>query len=83
MDGRTLVGELISCDQVTNLLLQNTIERIIRPPEDPEASSDTEHGCYLVRGDMVVCVGHVDEELDAQIDWTKVRGSVIGDTKNT
>lgn len=79
-DGRTLVGTLESYDQQTNLILSGTIERIIRPAEDEEESSSVEHGLYLVRGDNVVLVGGVDEELDGSIDWGKVRGDVIGGT---
>jgi U6 snRNA-associated Sm-like protein LSm8 len=81
-DGRALVGTLLSCDQLTNLVLNETVERIIRPPEDPEASTEVSHGLYLIRGDNVVICGLVDEELDASIDWEKVRGSVIGGTKH-
>ncbi|KAK0955791.1 U4/U6-U5 snRNP complex subunit LSM8 [Friedmanniomyces endolithicus] len=82
VDGRTLTGNLISCDQVTNLVLKDTIERVIRPAEDDEPSMEQPHGLYLVRGDNVVICGLVDEELDGSIDWTKVRGEVIGSTKH-
>lgn len=58
------------------------MERVIRPADDPEASSETEHGLYMIRGDNVVVCGLVDEEMDASIDWTKVRGEVIGSTKH-
>ena len=68
----------MSCDQVTNLVLSDTIERIIREQGDDEPSSEQPHGLYLVRGDNVVVCGLVDEELDASIDWSKVRGDVIG-----
>ena len=81
-DGRTLVGVLESYDQQTNLILSNTVERIIRPAEDEEESSAVEHGLYLVRGDNVVLVGSIDEQLDESIDWSKVRGEVIGTTKH-
>jgi U6 snRNA-associated Sm-like protein LSm8 len=96
-DGRTLVGDLLSCDQLTNIVLNNTTERIIRPPEDPEPSSEVPHGLYLVRGDNITICGLVEKELDASIDWTKVvcipqlysgladhsqRGEVIGGTKH-
>ncbi|KAF2233175.1 Sm-like ribonucleoprotein [Viridothelium virens] len=81
-DGRTLIGELVSCDQVTNLVLRDTIERIIRPPEDPEPSEEAHHGLYIIRGENVVACGLVDEELDASIDWSQVRGSVVGTTKH-
>jgi U6 snRNA-associated Sm-like protein LSm8 len=79
VDGRTLVGELLSCDQVTNIVLNNTTERIIRPHNDPEPSSEVSHGLYLVRGDNITVCGLVEEELDASIDWSKV----VGDPETT
>ena len=82
MDGRTLTGTLISCDQVTNLVLKDTVERIIRPQDDEEPSAEQPHGLYLVRGDNVVICGLVNEDVDGSIDWTKVRGEVIGSTKH-
>ncbi|KAK0104675.1 hypothetical protein ONS95_004949 [Cadophora gregata] len=82
-DSRTLVGTLLSCDQMTNLVLSQTIERIIRPPDDPEPSSEVPHGLYLIRGDNVAVVGLVNEELDDSIDWLQVRGAVVGGVKHS
>lgn len=82
VDSRTLVGTLLSCDQMTNLVLSDTMERIVRPSDDPEDSQEVQHGLYLIRGDNVALCGQVDEELDQSIDWTKVRGEVIGTTKH-
>lgn len=81
-DGRTLTGTLLSCDQLTNLVLNDTIERIIRPIGDPEPSSEVSQGLYLIRGDNVLVCGLVDEGLDGSIDWTKVRGDVVGGIKH-
>ncbi len=81
-DGRTLVGTLLSCDQVTNLVLKDTVERIIRPPDDPEDSEEVPHGLYIIRGENVAICGLVDEQLDSEIDWAKVRGSVVGGVKH-
>ena len=81
-DGRTLTGTLLSCDQVTNLVLGDTIERVIRPSDDPEESVEVSHGLYLIRGENVVVCGLVDEELDASIDWVKVRGDALGGIKH-
>lgn len=81
-DGRTLVGTLLSCDQLTNIVLSETVERIIRPQDDPEPSSEVSHGLYLVRGDNITICGLIDEDLDNSINWTEVRGEVIGGTKH-
>ncbi|OBT43588.1 hypothetical protein VE00_06983 [Pseudogymnoascus sp. WSF 3629] len=109
-DSRTLVGMMLSCDQMTNLILMSalgwrwigrskgslegiaanvtkvlgqTTERIIRPHDDEEPSSEVEHGLYIVRGDNVTVVGLVDEELDESINWNEVRGAVIGGVKHS
>lgn len=82
VDGRTLLGTLLSTDQLTNLVLMDTIERIIRTPDDPEPSSQIDHGLYLIRGDNVVLCGEVDEGIDNDIDWAKVKGEVVRSTKN-
>jgi U6 snRNA-associated Sm-like protein LSm8 len=82
-DGRTLIGTLLSHDQLTNLVLTNTIERVIRPADDPEPSSEVAHGLYLIRGDNVVVCGLVDEELDRSIEWGKVSGDVVGGIKHS
>lgn len=81
-DGRTLTGTLLSCDQLTNLVLQDTIERVIRPQDDPEESEEVPHGLYLLRGENVAICGLLNEELDASIDWAKVRGNVVGGVKH-
>ncbi|KAH9904179.1 like-Sm domain-containing protein [Xylariomycetidae sp. FL2044] len=81
-DSRTLLGNLLSFDQTSNVVLGQTIERVIRPPDDPEPSSEIPLGLYLVRGDNVCVVGLVDEELDESINWQQVKGSVIGGTKH-
>lgn len=82
-DGRTLIGTLLSCDQLTNLVLQETIERVIRPHDDPEQSEEVPHGLYLIRGENVAVCGLLDVQLDNEIDWAKVRGNVVGGVKHT
>jgi len=64
------------------MVMQDTIERIIRPVDDPEQSSEQPHGLYMIRGDNVVLAGLVDEDLDTSINWLEVRGEVIGSTKH-
>ncbi|KAJ4418141.1 U4/U6-U5 snRNP complex subunit LSM8 [Neurospora sp. IMI 360204] len=82
VDGRTLVGTLISVDMSTNVFLQRAVERVIRSPDDDEPSAEIELGTHMIRGDTVCLVGLVDEPLDASIDWTKVKGATIGTTKH-
>lgn len=77
-----MTGILLSCDQLTNLVLGRTLERVIRPPNDPEQSAEVPHGLYLIRGENVAVCGLMDEELDTSIDWARVRGSVIGGVKH-
>ncbi len=36
----------------------------------------------LIRGENVAICGPVDSDLDASIDWAKVRGAVIGGVKH-
>uniref|UniRef100_A0A0B7JPG9 LSM2-LSM8 complex subunit LSM8 n=1 Tax=Bionectria ochroleuca TaxID=29856 RepID=A0A0B7JPG9_BIOOC len=81
-DSRILVGTLSAADQSTNLVLSNATERIIREPDDDEPSAEIPLGLYLVRGDNVCSVGLVDEKLDDSINWTQVKGSVIGGIKH-
>lgn len=81
-----MVGTLESCDGSMNLVLSSAVERIIRPrvddPEDDVPSEEVSLGLYIIRGDSVAVCGRVDEEVDGSIDWTKVRGDVIGTTKH-
>ncbi|KAF2248975.1 Sm-like ribonucleoprotein [Trematosphaeria pertusa] len=82
IDGRTMVGTLLSCDGSMNLVLQDAIERIIRPREEEVPSEEVPLGLYIIRGDSVAVCGRVDEELDKSINWTEVRGEVLGTTKH-
>jgi len=77
-----MVGNLLSCDQSMNLVLQEAVERIIRPRDDGVPSEEVPLGLYIIRGDSVAVVGRVDEEIDGQINWEKVHGEAIGTTKH-
>jgi U6 snRNA-associated Sm-like protein LSm8 len=63
-------------------VLKNTVERVIRSPDEGEPSAEVPLGLYIVRGENVCLVGLVDEPLDASIDWTEVKGAAIGTTKH-
>ncbi|KAK9479792.1 hypothetical protein V1514DRAFT_327396 [Lipomyces japonicus] len=59
-DGRKIIGILRSFDQYANLVLQNTVERIIVG----QKYSDIERGVYIIRGENVVLVGEIDPEKE-------------------
>ncbi|KAF2682207.1 Sm-like ribonucleoprotein [Lentithecium fluviatile CBS 122367] len=82
LDGRTMIGTLTSCDGSMNLVLADAVERIIRPREEEADSEEVPLGLYIIRGDSVAVCGRVDEELDGRIDWTKVKGEVLGTTRH-
>lgn len=62
--------------------MSNTVERVIRAHDDPDNSEEVPLGLYIVRGDNVCVVGLVDEKIENDIDWSKVRGAPIGSTKH-
>jgi U6 snRNA-associated Sm-like protein LSm8 len=66
-----------------NLVLQEAIERIIRPAEDESPSEEVPLGLYIIRGDSVAVVGRIDEEIDGRITWSKVTGEVLGGTRHS
>ncbi len=77
-----MVGQLHSCDNSMNLVLQDAVERIIRPRDEEVPSEEVPLGLYIIRGDSVAVVGRLDEEVDSKIDWSKVHGEVLGGTKH-
>ncbi|KAJ8103222.1 hypothetical protein POJ06DRAFT_266080 [Lipomyces tetrasporus] len=67
-DGRKLIGILRSFDQYANLVLQDTIERIIVE----SMYSDIQRGVYIVRGENVVLVGEIEPEKEDSIPLKEV-----------
>jgi U6 snRNA-associated Sm-like protein LSm1 len=62
---------LTRCDELANLVLQSTTERIFAPsPEGSPADStrgffaDVSHGIFLVRGENVLLLGEIDLDKD-------------------
>lgn len=69
-DGRIIVGVLRGFDQATNLILDETHERVYSTKAGVE-----QHvlGLYIIRGDNIGVVGELDEELDSNLDLTALR----------
>jgi U6 snRNA-associated Sm-like protein LSm8 len=76
-------GELLSIDNQTNLLLSDAIERVITQADDGRRNEIHPLGTYLIRGDVVLLCGLVDEEMDADINWMEVKGGPIETTKRS
>ena len=73
----------IKSNRCSGQVLQNTVERVIRPADDQDPSSEVPLGLYIVRGENVCTVGLVDEAIDDSINWTEVRGAAIGTTHHS
>jgi len=73
-DGRTIVGYLRGYDQVTNIVLEDSFERIYLPDAPVEF---VPRGLYVIRGDNVAAIGEIDPDLDLEIDFQNVRGEFI------
>ena len=79
-DGRTLLGILHGFDQLQNVILTNSCERIYSMDQDVAV---VELGLYLLRGDNIAIVGEVDDILDDAQDLTTIRANPIGPVVHT
>lgn len=61
-------------DQTINIILQDSHERIFSMQEGVQR---VPMGLYIIRGDNVVLVGEVDDELDRQIDHDNTRAEPL------
>jgi len=73
-DGRNIVGILRGFDQVVNLILDESHERVYSTSQGVER---VVLGLYIVRGDNVAVVGEIDEDVDVEIDLTKIRAEPL------
>lgn len=69
-DGRNIVGVLRGFDQATNLILDESHERVYSTKAGVE---QVVLGLQIIRGDNIGVVGELDEELDSQLDLSAVR----------
>lgn len=66
-DGRNFMGNLISFDQKTNIILSACTERIYI--ENKEVQSE-DMGVYFIRGDNICVIGEIDATLEKDIDYS-------------
>mmetsp|Transcript_15741 Transcript_15741/g.26273 ORF Transcript_15741/g.26273 Transcript_15741/m.26273 type:complete len:95 (+) Transcript_15741:86-370(+) len=69
-DGRNIVGTLKGVDQMTNMILSDSHERVFSTTAGVE---QVVLGLYIIRGDNIAIVGEVDEDVDSRIDLSDVR----------
>ena len=68
-DGRNLVGILKGFDQSTNVVLEDSNERVFSSETGVEQVA---LGLYIVRGDNIALVGEIDQDADAEINFAEV-----------
>ena len=73
-DGRNFVGTLKGFDQVINLILEDTHERVFSPNAGVE---QVVLGLHIVRGDNIAVIGETDKELDKRWELSSVRAEPI------
>ncbi|KAF9450289.1 Sm-like ribonucleoprotein [Macrolepiota fuliginosa MF-IS2] len=73
-DGRAIVGVLAGFDQKSNIVLSDSKERVFSLEDGVE---EIPLGLYLVKGDMIILIGELDEDLDKSVDLTTIRADPI------
>lgn len=65
-DGRLVIGTMRGFDQVCNIVLEKSVERVFAVGQPPK---EVQLGLFVARGDNVAVVGQVDDEKDAASNW--------------
>mmetsp|Transcript_24753 Transcript_24753/g.61894 ORF Transcript_24753/g.61894 Transcript_24753/m.61894 type:complete len:96 (-) Transcript_24753:453-740(-) len=74
-DGRNVIGVLRGFDQMCNVVLEHTVERIF---SEDAGAEEVPLGLFVVKGDNLAIIGEVDPEVDAETKWTEIKGAPIG-----
>jgi U6 snRNA-associated Sm-like protein LSm8 len=77
-EGRVFSGYLKSFDQSMNIFLSDCLEKIYSLEEGVEFQK---MGLYMIRGDNVAVISEVDENLEKQIDYSKVKAQKLKEMK--
>lgn len=73
-DGRAIVGILAGFDQKSNIVLSDCKERVFSMDDGVE---EIPLGLYLVKGDMIILIGELDEAIDNSTDLPSIRADPI------
>lgn len=69
-EGRNFIGNLSCFDQKMNIILTECTERIYSQSSEVEIEN---LGSYFIRGDNIAIIGEIDENLEANIDYSKIK----------
>ncbi|KAI5967181.1 lsm8 [Candida margitis] len=82
-DARFFEGVLEGFDKNTNIILSNSIERIIYTVKGSnQANEAIPSGVNIMRGNEIVCIGEIDDDTYSKINWMDMKGSPLKTTKN-
>ncbi|PIO74919.1 hypothetical protein V3C99_007558 [Haemonchus contortus] len=73
-DGRNIVGMMKGFDQLVNVVLEDSHERVYSETQGVE---QIPLGLYIIRGDNIAVIGELDEELDKRIDLENVKAAPL------
>lgn len=73
-DGRAIVGVMAGFDQKSNVVLSDSKERVYSMDEGVE---EIPLGLYLVKGDMIVLIGEIDDAVDQTVDLSTIHAEPI------
>ncbi|KAG7094747.1 hypothetical protein E1B28_005564 [Marasmius oreades] len=73
-DGRSIVGIMAGYDQKSNVVLSDSKERVYSMEEGVE---EVPLGLYLVKGDMIILIGEIDENIDQAVDLSTIHAEPL------
>lgn len=73
-DGKVLVGTLKGIDKNVNIILHDSHERVFSTDQGVEKHH---LGLCVIRGENVAMIGHIDRELDINIDFEYCRAKPL------
>eukprot|EP01135_Chromosphaera_perkinsii_P009551 Nk52_evm1s1810 gene=Nk52_evmTU1s1810 len=73
-DGRVICGILKGFDQVINVILNDTHERVFSPVDGME---QVVLGLFILRGDNIAVIGLLDSDLDSGVEWDQIKANPL------
>jgi U6 snRNA-associated Sm-like protein LSm8 len=78
IEGRVFTGILKSFDQSMNMIIKDCFEKIYSKEEGVKFIN---MGLYMLRGDNIMIVSEVDENLERNIDYREVKAEKLKEVK--